>query len=452
MHLRDLLTIAGGALPGANLDEAVLVHQHPDGTFAFQFVNLTQAAKDLPTDNVLVLDRDVLIVRRTDETRFTPEHSITVLGEAVYPGLYPRGEAMHLSDALKLAGWLKPDATNTIRVAHARKDEGAIPLKATFAPAANYPGGGVTPDPTLEDGDIVTIQGRGEFVDKPAVIFIRGAVNRPGPVTLTDPNMRLTEALAAAGGLKSGAYPEGAQFFRSESRLNTDSQKHIEESLTKLNDLLNHAEYERSQAVSEIERLKAVGRAAQPPVPIPGVSSTDGSDPSASIAQQAAGRVLSHELVSQPRSLKPADLQANGNVAIDLPAAIKHPHGVDDLVMVDSDAIDIPETPTTVQVVGAVQFSRGVLYRKGERLDYYISRAGGFAQDAARDRILIIRLGGGLLPIAKAKEFLPGDVLLVPTKVLAAKIASHSNDIDTFFRALTTSTIIFFVAQRLFGF
>ena len=131
---------------------------------------------------------------------------------------------------------------------------------------------------------------------------------------------------------------------------------------------------------------------------------------------------------------------------------MQKPGSDDDILMVDGDQITVPNRPTTVQVIGAVMESRGVLYHEGANLDYYLDHAGGFTRDAAgRDRILVIRQGGGLLPVKKVTKFLPGDVIMVPTKPMAEPIQRRTNQFDSIFRSLTNSTLIILVAKKLLG-
>ncbi len=63
----------------------------------------------------------------------------------------------------------------------------------------------------------------------------------------------------------------------------------------------------------------------------------------------------------------------------------------------------------------------------------------------------MIRAGGGIIPANKVKELRPGDVILVPTKVLAANIAQHRDGIGDFFKSITNSAIIFKLATGVFG-
>jgi len=102
--------------------------------------------------------------------------------------------------------------------------------------------------------------------------------------------------------------------------------------------------------------------------------------------------------VTPPRRLTSKELEPYGNLAINLPEALRKPGGGDDILVVDGDTINIPETPTMIPAVGAVVVSVGVPYLPGKNLGYYIAHAGGFAPDAATDRIVVIHAGGGLEP------------------------------------------------------
>jgi protein involved in polysaccharide export with SLBB domain len=305
----------------------------------------------------------------------------------------------------------------------------------------------------LEDGDVVTIQGRGDYQAAPYIVNIEGAVNRPGPVILSGPKVRLSEVIKEAGGLKPEAFPMGVEFARNPAKLTNTAQKQTALMLTKLNDILNQDEYKRALARSDIERIKAVGAAARSGsgLSIPGITpNIDAAIPNPALASGTQS-LFSRDLVSPPRKLTPEDLQPNGNVAVDLRAALAHPGGEDDILMADGDTVTVPTTPTTVEVIGAVMQSRGVLYHEGARLDYYLDHVGGYSPDASRDRVLVIHLGGGLVPIKKVKEFLPGDVIIVPTKVLEAQIGRRQNDLDTIFRNLTSSVLVVLVAKKLLG-
>ena len=258
--------------------------------------------------------------------------------------------------------------------------------------------------------------------------------------------MRLSDAIREAGGLRPEAFAAGAEFYRNPTMLVTTGQRDLAETISRLSNLLNDSQYKREQAKSDIERLKALGSAAAETA---GPSSAAAANSPATAL--AASQLSKHELVSIPRVLSASDLQPNGNIAVNLPDALHKPAGSEDLLLVDGDTITVPEQPTTIQVVGAVVNGRGVLYRPGATLDYYVEKVGGFAPDAAKDRIVIIHAGGGLIPANKVKEYHAGDVILVPTKVLAEKIANNRLSLDSVFRSLTNSLLVYRLTTGIFG-
>ena len=126
---------------------------------------------------------------------------------------------------------------------------------------------------------------------------------------------------------------------------------------------------------------------------------------------------------------------------------MKRPRGDADIQLMDGDTIEVPEIPTTVSVRGAVLNQRGVLYREREGVEYYLAQAGGLAPDAEKKNIVVLRRNGETLPINKVKSLRPGDLILVPARVLAERVSSKPNAFDSIFRSLTSTALMF----RLFG-
>ncbi|MGO8673108.1 MAG: SLBB domain-containing protein [Capsulimonadaceae bacterium] len=449
LRVKDLLLQAGGTMPEAYTPHAALLHQRPDGSYAYEFIDLDEAMKENPADNVMLLDHDVLAVYTTAQAQFVPRHTFSIKGEVVTPGTdYPRGDGMRLSDALRLAGGPTPQAGDLIQLAHARQDQGTLPTNVTYSPQT----GAVHPDPLLQDGDVITLPGRGSFQETPWVVNVAGAVNRPGPVILSGPQARLSDVIREAGGLKPEAYPEGAEFSRNDANLESTQQLRLTQVIDRVNNILNDAEYQRALAQSDLQRIAAYGSASRPTAQIGIPGYTQQQQGSATpVPEAGASNLFSRDLVSPPRRLTMAELRSSGNIAVNLAAALRHPGSEDDVTMQDGDIINVPVKPTTVEIVGAVFRSQGVVFRSGEPIQYYIDRAGGFTPDAARDRVLIIHVGGGLIPAQKVHSLQPGDVILVPTGVLAAKIHDHANDFNTIFTSLTTGVLTILVATKLFG-
>ena len=444
MRISDLLLESGGPLPDAYLNRAVLLHQRGNGTYAYDYVNLRGVLDGDAAQDPAIQDNDVLAVYRIGEAHFTPDHTVKVLGDVVAPGLYARGEGMRLTDLLKVAGAYKPGGGTRVTLANARKPETTA---ATLLAAGD--------DPVLQDGDVVAVQGDGTIKDHPSVVTVTGAVNRPGPIIISS-RLRLSDALRAAGGLRPEAFPQGAEFTRTSEALATADQLSLAAVINQMSEMLNLTAYERERASANLALIQAAGSAA-----VSGASGGAGALTSAAGGAGAAsagasvaplvGSLPLNNTVSPARLLTPSQLQPNGSVAIRLAEALRHPGGSEDVLLKDGDTIVVPETPTTVQVIGAVFNARGVLFKPGQSVDYYVQRAGDYTPDAARDGIEIIHAGGGLIPASKAGALQPGDLILVPTKVLAAKISHSGGGFAGFFQGLLGSALTYKLLTSLFG-
>ena len=455
MRVSDLLLDTGGPLPDAYLNRAVLLHQRGDGTYAYDYVNLRDVLSGSTGADQPILDNDILAVYRIGEAHFTPDHTVKILGDVVAPGLYARGDGMRLSDLLKLAGAFKPGGGTRVTLAHARQPNTTKPsLVAPVTVAYNSQGlNTVGTDAVLQDGDIVAVQGNGSLKDHPSVVTVTGAVSRPGPIIINSAT-RLTDAIREAGGLRPEAFPQGAEFTRTSDSLVTTGQANLAQIINKMSDLLNLSQYQRERAKANLALIEAAGSAASGPssgLAIPGLTPSAGASAANPNIAPLVANLSQTNPVSPGRLLTLSQLQPNGGVAVRLADAMKRPGGSEDFLLKDGDTIVIPETPTTVQVIGAVFNGRGVLYKPGEGIDYYIQRAGDYTPDAAKDRIEVIHAGGGLIPAGKAGALQPGDLILVPTKVLAEKVGRSGSGFSEFFQGLVGSAITLKVLTSVFG-
>ncbi len=457
MRVSDLLLDSGGPLPDAYLNRAVLLHQRGDGTYAYDYVSLRDIDAGDQSADLPIQDNDVLAIYRSGEAHFTPDHTVKILGNVLAPGLYARGEGMRLSDLLKVVGAFKPGGGTRVTVAHARRP---VTDKAVQVASAAIPSQTVDytseqtvvsgTDLALQDGDVVAVQGDGNLQDHPAVVTVTGLVNRPGPIIIQR-GMRLSDAIKQAGGLRPEAFPPGAEFTRMSDALATPGQLDLATVIARMSDMLNLSQLQREKAKSNLELIQAAGTAASgssSSIAGLGGGSANAANPNLAPLTNALSQ---NSLVSPARLLTLSQLQPNGSVAVQLAQAIKRPGSIDDVLLKDGDTLVVPEMPTTVQVVGAVYSGRGVVYRPGQSIDYYVRLVGGFTPDAATDRIEVIHAGGGLIPADKAGALQPGDLILVPTKVLAEKISRSGNGFSEFFQGLLGGAITLKVLSSVFG-
>ena len=445
-RLTDLLLKAGGPLPDASL--VVDEERKGDGSRIYHYAPITELKESGSKLNIIVHDNDLIAVYTNAEAQYIPDHRVSILGKVTGPGEYDRGEGMTLTDLIKLAGGFLPDSGFHVTIAHARQISSTNSPKdvtVLFNQNRQCP---PQDNILLQDGDVVTVDGRGMFQEHPLIAYLQGEVAHPGPYIIT-PTTRLSDLVKMAGGLTKEAFPDGTSFNRNPQLMTSSDQRQLARIINDLNAIYNQSDYQRQLAKSDIERIKATHQAEQAGSPLP-ISAASAAVPSAGPSGASAvlaGELAKDQLVSPPRVLSDSELKPSGNVAVDLPDALKHPDGPADLLIDDGDQITIPTTPTTVQVVGAVIHQRGVIYNSHYRLIDYINQSGGYAPDASVDHIVVIHPNGGLTPYYKVRSLQPGDLIYVPTKVMVAKISGSGFNAGNFFSALTGSALLF----KIFG-
>lgn len=452
MKVQDLLLQAGGVLPNAYVERAFLQRRAPDGRYGpLLTIDLRKAMLNDPEHNVPIQDRDVLMVYTREQAQFTPENVVTIDGAIQSPGFYPRAEGMRLADLIRLAGGPLPEAASRVEIAKARKPVGIPPIEVDLEKALQGVDGH---NPLLEDGDVVTVRARGDFLQKPLTVYLRGAVKEPGPYTLRAPGERLSEVLKRAGGLLDTAYPQAARLLRRPDQVISELQRTLTGRILQVLQIVNEEEYRRMLARSDVERVRFAAGLAQPSAVATGLTALVGqavpfSDSVSPEQVTETAKLLTRNLVSQARPLRDEDLLPAGNVRINLVAALQRPGSPEDIEVRDGDIIFIPEKPTTVAVTGAVVVPSAVLFVPGKSVQYYVEYAGGFTSDAARDRILVIRATGEVLPARKVRTVELGDIIFVPTRVMAERLRDRQAEFDAIVRSITAGAIVFRVIDTL---
>ena len=113
MRVRDLLMLAGNLRQTAYLPSAEINRISKIATSVTSFpiyINLAEALKGSPKDNLLLEQYDELTVRRIPDWMEENERYITLKGEFVFPGTYPIFKGEQLSSVIRRAGGFTPKA------------------------------------------------------------------------------------------------------------------------------------------------------------------------------------------------------------------------------------------------------------------------------------------------------------------------------------------------------
>lgn len=444
MRVLDLLIQAGGTEGDAFLDRGFLHRMNPDNTMGELIrVDFRRAALGDQAHNVLLQDRDLLEVQRVSEAQYVPEQVVRILGAVQKPGEYPAASNMKIRDLIQLAGGLMPNVSDTIELARARVPEGTPPqiFRVEDVLAGNV-------DPELAPGDLLTIPTRSDFQMSTRTVVILGEVKRPGPYSINSTSDTITDIIDRAGGLTSNAFPRGAQFVRDPSKLKTLFQSSLTPRMQEVLEIIAEDEYLRAAAKAKVEILRIEQGANQklPTFSIPGL----GSGSTSTSAPQTLD-LEGKETVTRARKLRESEVEPAGNLSVRLDDAIRNKNSPHNLVMIQGDILVIPEKPQTVFISGAVFSPHAAVFEPGKSLNFYLAKAGGHMPDAATNMILVIRANGEVVKANGRTRIELGDMIFVPTKVMAARLTDRQAEIDAVSRNITSAGLIFTIIRALGG-
>lgn len=229
-------------------------------------------------------------------------------------------------------------------------------------------------------------------------VEIRGEVRFPGTYTIKK-GERLSSLIERAGGFTDKAFLRGAVFTR--KRVELLQQRRINEMVDRL---------EREVLSSGSARVS-----------------------SASSSREA--RQMQIEAEQKRRFIeKLRTVKAQGRVAIRLEPPERLRGTLYDIELEDGDSIYVPTDPHTVQVIGSVYNQTAFLYEKGRNVDYYITLAGGYTENADEGNVYILKADGSAMKVGRgflglswnskysrwdvgAGQVESGDTIVVPEKL-----------------------------------
>jgi polysaccharide export outer membrane protein len=370
---------------------------------------------------------------------------ISVLGDVWLPGWQGFTPGMRLSDAIKGAGGIKPDAyLGQILISRLKSDSTRVQLRSSFRDST----GAVAADISLEEDDEIRVFSVAEF--RPLrYVSISGAVRRSGRVPYRE-GMTLRDLVLLAGGLEEGAYLNEAEIARlPENRAAGVLAKTIRVPLDSsyLFERGPNGEYlgppglpaPRGPAPEvRLEPYDNVLILRQPnwqlpqtvvvtgEVKFPGHYTLLSKDERLSdVIERAGGFTAS----AYPDGVVFYRKQGHlGRIGVDLPAVMKDPRFRDNLILQDGDSIYIPAYSGVVNVAGAVNSPLAVAYVPGKDLDYYVSAAGGPSRRADMRRAYVRQPNGKVESVHRhllwfdgVPEPGPGSYVFVPEKETAGQ-------------------------------
>jgi len=354
-RLSDIVELAGGFTDLAYLDKVEMSRLMESGERFVQYVDFSEILKKNDcAKNIQLKNNDRIFVFSILEQTYAKD--VFIHGEVKKPGRYDFEENLFVRDLILKAG-------NLTRSAY--KLEGEIakidPQKPTIFIKIDLRK--ILSDPTakenflLEEDDRVFIRQIPEWEVGPT-IQINGEVLFPGTYAITEDSTTLSEIIEKSGGFTNDALIREASLIRQSSKISIDKEYMRLKQIPR--DQLSKSEYEY--------------------------------------------------LVMKEGS------QDIGRIVVDFYKLYAQQNKTEDVVLKDGDLITIPEAPHVVYVTGRVSKTGGVLYEPGEKIKYYLKKAGGVTWDAKSRGIKVTKVTGEIIDDEDVKNLEPGDIIWVPRK------------------------------------
>lgn len=357
--VRQLVEKADGLLGDAFLSRAVLYRERDNMTKEVISVDI-KGILDGTSPDLALQKNDILYIPSIHDLKDLG--TVKIFGEVNQPGEYTYADHMCLEDLVITAGGLKESAS-TVRVDISRRIHDPKGTEETAKVGENFTfhlkdGFVIDGEPgfILAPYDQVYVRRSPSFSEQKNV-SVQGEVLYEGEYSLNTKSERLSSVISRAGGVNMFAYVRGAKLLR----------------------VANQEELKRMEDVIRMIR-KEIG----------------------------------------DNEVNTLDLKVDSmfTVGIDLEEALANPGSDADIVLRAGDVIQVPEYNNTVKINGAVMLPNTVSFIKGKGVDYYLSQAGGYSNNAKKKQKFIIYMNGQVAKVKGSgkKQIEPGCEIVVPSK------------------------------------
>lgn len=296
------------------------------------------------------------VVRLYTVQQLKEQGTVYISGAVQNPTQITYREGLTLMDAVLLAMGFS-DGASRVNITVARRKYDAVALTASNQVAQLFAINlEENPDDErfpLQPYDMIMVRYAPDFVPQQTV-SVTGEVVFPGTYVVENNEVRLSEVIRLAHGLKETAYPKGARLER---------------------------------------RLDAAAAAVRENVQ--------------TIAQEV--------LTSDSLVMRMMPLQGGMySVGIDLEAALARPGSEADIILRMGDVITIPKQDNTVRVNGAVLYPNAVSYNESFSWRDYVSQAGGPVKGAHLAKTYIVYQNGKVATKKTGLHVEPGCEIIIP--------------------------------------
>ncbi|GAB2994721.1 SLBB domain-containing protein [Cyclobacterium sediminis] len=415
MTVKSLVEIAGGLRGDAFSERATLYRTNPDFTMEVLTLDLGEILTGDAVDVPLVREDILNIPSKYD---LKEEYYVQISGEVNRTGVFQYAKNMTVADLITKASGFKESASSAnIEIARRVKGEvgGEIAKILTVSIDENLKISESEREIILEPFDHVFVRKSPGFQEE-KIVYVEGEVFYPGGFTLEKRDERISDVLKRAGGLNNYAYPKGATLIRRTEFFKTETEENIKlEQLESLHrNIIREDEIENAEAEGKLleridNRMELLVQEER--------KTNEKLKQSDSISEDkyqflGEGDSTVMEVATRDKEL----------IGIDLMKILAQPGSKYDLILQEGDVISIPKELQTVRMRGEVLYPTTARYDMSRGFRNYISRAGGFTEQARKSRAYVVYANGD---VHRTNKFLffnffpkiePGAEIIVPQK------------------------------------
>jgi polysaccharide export outer membrane protein len=358
--------------------------------------------------SIAILDGDVI---RVFSVASRVRNRIYVRGNVWSPGSQGIAPGMKVSDALRLAGGVRPDVyLGQVLITRTQPDSSKIQLRAALRDTT----GAVINDISLQEDDEIRVFSTSEF-RPPRYVAINGAVRKSGQFPYRE-GMTIRDLVLLAGGLDQSAYLNEAEVARlpehraggvtaTTFRVPLDSSYIFERgpdgkylgppglpAPTGPNPEVVVQPYDNvlilRQPSWELQRTAVIAGEVR----YPGRYTLKTKSDKITDLIQRAGGLTPDAYANGVTFYRPRN--GVGRIGIELPDVLRNSRSLDNLPLQDGDSLYIPRYNAVVAVHGAVNSPVSVTWSPGKTIEYYIRAAGGPSRKADPNRAYVTQPNG----------------------------------------------------------
>lgn len=418
--VRELVRKAEGLMGDAFLNRAILYRTKDDLTLEAMSLDI-KGILEGSVEDVLLRREDVLSIPSRYDLK--EDFYIKISGEVNRTGAFAYGQNMTVADLVMEAGGFKESASSSyIEIARRVKND----ISGKVAEIINLQIDSdlkIKPEDSqfrLEPFDHVFIR-RSPGFQREKIIKVEGEVFFPGEFALSNANERISDLIKRAGGLNQFAYSKGATLIRrteyykgrTEEEIKEGNLAAVRERLEKEDIKINEAEEILLERISKkldekkLERQKLQDKIDQKII-------------SSDFRAERLNDLYTND--TYDTSGIKIELKEQELVGINLQFILSNPGSSNDLILQEGDIISIPKELQTVRMRGQVLFPTTARFTTGRGFRSYISRSGGFTEEARRGKSYVIYANGdvkrtrGFLFVKFYPQIEPGAEIIVPQK------------------------------------